>query len=238
MAVPLFIFAATVARFVGDVRWNPKKWLADVLKYQLNSQASKLDKTYLPILDYLMADLSDPEMEDLVQEFRAVVGSIVILAEPLGTSSLARLLDIDKDIIDSRFDSLHSVLNIPSSPDAPIRLLHLSFREFLLDPSKRGRSPFWVNETERHGAIATRCLGLMSGHLNENICHLEFPGRLREDIDPVIIQGCLPVDVRYACRYWVYHVEEVKRNTEGPGRSSFFPSETLSSLARSLEPYR
>ncbi|OCK95059.1 WD40 repeat-like protein [Cenococcum geophilum 1.58] len=183
MAVPLFIFAATVSRFVGDHRWSPKRRLADVLKYQISGQASKLDKTYLPVLDHLLANLSDPEQEDLVREFQAVIGSIVVLAEPLGTSSLARLLNIAKETIDCRLDSLHSVLNIPSNPDSPIRLLHLSFREFLLDPYKQGKSPFWVDERERHEVIAARCLELMSERLGENICHLEFPGKPRGDID-------------------------------------------------------
>ena len=185
--------------------------LADVLKYQMNGQASKLDKTYLPVLDRLLANLSDPEQEDLVREFRAVVGSIVVLAEPLGTSSLARLLNIAKETIDCRIDSLHSVLNIPSNPDSPIRLLHLSFREFLLDPYKRGKSPFWIDERERHGVIAARCLELMSERLGENICHLEFPGKPRGDIDRKRIEKCLPADVRYACRYWVHHFVEAKR---------------------------
>ena len=214
MAVPLFIFAATVSRFVGDHRWSPKRRLADVLKYQMNGQASKLDKTYLPVLDHLLANLSDPEQEDLVREFQAVIGSIVVLAEPLGTSSLARLLNIAKETIDCRLDSLHSVLNIPSNPDSPIRLLHLSFREFLLDPYKRGKSPFWVDERERHGVIAARCLELMSERLGENICHLEFPGKPRSDIDRKRVEKYLPADVRYACRYWVHHFVEAKGHLE------------------------
>lgn len=195
MAVPLFIFAATVSRFVGDHRWSPKRRLADVLKYQISGQASKLDKTYLPVLDHLLANLSDPEQEDLVREFQAVIGSIVVLAEPLGTSSLARLLNIAKETIDCRLDSLHSVLNIPSNPDSPIRLLHLSFREFLLDPYKQGKSPFWVDERERHEVIAARCLELMSERLGENICHLEFPGKPRGDIDRKRVEKYLPADV-------------------------------------------
>jgi hypothetical protein len=211
MAVPLFIFAATVSRFVGDLRWDPKQRLADVLKYQLNSQVSKLDKTYLPVLDYLSAGLGEAEKDDLVREFRAIVGSIIILVEPLGTCPLARLLNVDKGTIDCRLDSLHSVLSIPPRPDAPIRLLHLSFREFLLDPYKRGKNPFWVDETERHEAIATSCLEQMSGCLHENISHLEFPGKPREEIDRVTVEKCLPVEVRYACRHWVYHVIESRR---------------------------
>jgi hypothetical protein len=211
MAVPLFIFAATVSRFVGDSRWNPKNRLADVLEHQMNSQASKLDRTYLPVLNHLLAGLSDLEKEDLVREFRVVVGSIVVLAEPLGSSSLARLLNIAEETIHCRLDSLHSVLSIPSNPDSPIRLLHLSFGEFLLDPFKRGKSPFWVDKKKTHEVIATRCLELMSGCLDENICHLEFPGKSRADVDRKIVEKYLPADVRYACRYWVHHLVEARR---------------------------
>ena len=52
MAVPLFIFAATVCRFIGDRTWdwNPNARLATVLKYRTSSQASNLDRTYLPVL--------------------------------------------------------------------------------------------------------------------------------------------------------------------------------------------
>ena len=65
MAVPLFIFAATVCRFVGDPRgsWDPEGRLATVLKYQTISQASKLDRTYLPVLEQLVVGCTDSEKE-------------------------------------------------------------------------------------------------------------------------------------------------------------------------------
>ena len=214
MASPLFIFAKTVCRFVGDERWDPKEQLATIMKYQTTSQASQLDATYLPILDKSLLGLAISQKERLTREFREVIGSIVILADPLSTASLARLLGIPKAIIDCRLGSLHSVLSIPSDQDSPVRLLHLSFRDFLLDPEKRGKNPFWVDEKERHGVIATRCLELMSqpSYLAENICQLQSPGMLRRDIDTQTIDKCMPADVRYACRYWVYHLEQSGRH--------------------------
>jgi len=214
MAVPLFIFAATMCRFVGDSRWNPKKRLDDVLKYQTSTQASKLDKTYLPVLDQLLIDLTEKEKDDLVQEFQKIVGSIVILADPLSTSSLAQLLAVDKETIDGRLDLLHSVLSIPSDYDYPVRLLHLSFRDFLLDPEKHGKSKFWfrVDERETHNMLATRCLELLSREgLRKDICHLESPGTLRREISSKTIDKYLLPGVRYACRYWTYHLEQSGR---------------------------
>jgi hypothetical protein len=213
MATPLFIFAVTVCRFVGDHRWDPEERLATVLKYQTTSQASKLDRTYLPVLDQLLIDLTNSEKERLTQEFREIVGSIVILADPLSIFSLARLLSISEKTIDRRLDSLHSVLSIPANQACPVRLLHLSFREFLLDAEKRGKSPFWVDERETHETIASKCLNLMSrpGCLGKNICNLETPGKLRTKVDSQIIDDSLPADVRYACRHWVHHLEHSKR---------------------------
>ncbi|MCJ1464924.1 hypothetical protein MMC07_003539 [Pseudocyphellaria aurata] len=51
MAIPFFIFAATACKYIGDNRGNPKRRLEIVLQYQTASQVSKLDKTYLPIIE-------------------------------------------------------------------------------------------------------------------------------------------------------------------------------------------
>jgi len=208
MAVPLFIFAATVCRFVADPRWDPKKRLSTILEYKTASQASKLDRTYLPVLDQLLAGQDEAEKDRLATEFREVVGAIIILASPLSIVSLSSLLGIEKEVINCRLELLHSVLNVPANENAPVRLLHLSFRDFLLDPQKRGKSPFWVDGREMHRQIARKCLELMSGYLRENICNLPSPGTLRTDIDSRSVDKCLPAEVQYACRYWVHHQEQ------------------------------
>jgi hypothetical protein len=213
MATPLFIFAATVCRFVADpIKGNPKKRLSAILEYQTVSQASKLDRTYLPILDQLLVDQDEAEKEELAREFREIVGTIIILVDPLSTISLARLLHIEEEDVSGRLDLLHSVLSIPTNEDAPVRLLHLSFRDFLLDPQKRGKSPFWVDERKTHERIASKCLELMSrpGCLKENLCSLPWPGTLRTEVDNQVIDERLPAHVQYACHYWVHHLEQSK----------------------------
>src|SRR5215469_1282476 len=122
------IFA--MCRFIGDERWDPKEQLATVLEYQATSPASQLDRTYYPVLEKLLVGLTHSQWERLVREFHEVVGSIVVLADPLSIDSLARLLCVSREMVVCRLDPLHSVLNIPTDPASPIRLLHLSFREF------------------------------------------------------------------------------------------------------------
>ncbi len=117
--------------------------------------ASKHDATYLLIMDRLFNEEDVAEKESQATDFRAIVGSIVNLASPLSVVSLARLLRIDKGDICCRLDSLHSVLMVPKREDGPIRLLHLSFRDFLVDTKKEGR-PFWINAKETHETLASQ----------------------------------------------------------------------------------
>jgi nucleoside phosphorylase len=211
MAIPLFIFATTICRFVEDRRCGePEEQLAKVLKYQTKSQESELDATYLPVLDQLLLGLTNLRRDEVVQKFKEVVGTIVILASALSTTSLARLLGISKARVDNTLDLLHSVLSIPSNPDTPVRLLHLSFRNFLLDTKKRETNPFWVDEKDAHNKLATRCLELLStgDNLREDICNLRTPERPRADVDQQTINSHLPPDIQYACQYWVYHLKE------------------------------
>jgi hypothetical protein len=69
------------------------------------------------------------------RSFRQIVGSMVLLANPLSTLSLANLLHIKEEDVNDQLRYLHSVLKVPPDPNAPIHLLHLSFREFLLKKS-------------------------------------------------------------------------------------------------------
>jgi hypothetical protein len=131
------------------------------------------------------------------------LGSIVVLESPLSTASLTCLLRVPQDEIKCQLDFLHSVLSVPNSEDIPIRLLHLSFREFLVDPQKQGKSLFWVDEKSIHKNLASRSLKLMSGPggLRQNICNLVEPGVLRSEIDERTIASSLPPELQYACRY-------------------------------------
>jgi NACHT domain len=226
MAVPLFIFAATVCRFVEDPKWNPEKRLTAILKSQAISH-SKLDQTYSPILNQLLLDQDKRESEQLIEEFREIVGVIIILASPLSVTSLARLLDIPEEEISCRLDSLHSFLSIPSDLNVPVRLLHLSFRDFLLDPEKEGTSQFWVDGRERHRKVATQCLTVMRRGFKKNICNLPGYGTLRTEIDSRVIDDYVPVELQYACRYWVHHLQESSVDISDQGDVHRFLQEHL-----------
>jgi hypothetical protein len=214
LSVPLFIVAATICRFIGDPYCDPVERLATVLDYQKIGHMSPLERTYLPVLSQILAGVEDAQEKDKrCRDFREIVGSIVLLANPLSSSSLANLLRLEKRKVNQQLRPLHSVLLVPND-NAPVHLLHLSFREFLVKENHcdLGRQ-FRIDERISHRYLADRCLALLgsSDGLRKDICQLERPGVLRSEIDHAIIELCIPQHLQYACRYWIYHVQQSGR---------------------------
>lgn len=208
MANPLFIFAATACRFLSERKnGNPKSKLQYLLQHQSQSQGSRLDATYLPVLDQMTAGLEPQEAREVMEQFRLTVGTIVNLASPLPVSALSTILCIEQDEIEDHLDMFHSVLSIPTSPEVPIKLLHLSFRDFLVDPAKKDKSAYWIDESHTHRRIASQCIQLMEKKLHADMFSLRLsPGIARETISAETIAQHIQPDLYYACQYWCYHL--------------------------------
>ncbi|KAF5963697.1 vegetative incompatibility het-e-1 [Fusarium coicis] len=202
MAVPLFIFAATVCRFVDNRNRNsPSMQLRKVLDYQSKGHVSQLDLTYGPVLRSLIADVSEDDKEETIKDFKMIVGSIVMLANPLSVWALSQLLQVAPEVVDNRLDTLHSVLSIPPTRKAPVRLLHLSFRDYLITEE----SKFRIEEKHAHQILAKQCLRIMHSALYKNICGLSFPGTRRSTVDSSEQEERMPAQLQYACMHWAYH---------------------------------
>jgi hypothetical protein len=211
-AVPPFIVAATICRFVGDQRGDPSDRLATVLRYQTQfiGQMSGLERTYLPVLSQLIVGVEEGHEKDKIYlDFREIVGSIVLLANPLSTYSLAKLLNITKRKLDHQLLPLHSVLCVPTNLSAPVQLLNLSFRDFLVQKQQGQQGAFRIDEATAHRYLAEKCLALLQGPdgLRKDICRLGHSGVQRQDIDPKIVDLYIPQHLQYACRYWVHHAQ-------------------------------
>ncbi|KAL4746142.1 hypothetical protein BDW72DRAFT_197957 [Aspergillus terricola var. indicus] len=203
MSVPLFIFAATICRMFEDHYLDPVQCLEEVLKYQ--NEESKLDAIYLPVLNRLLLRYSGKRQKQLVDEVRDILGIIILLRSPLSVVALSKLTGTSARSVNIKLNSLHSVLNIPDDERLPVRLFHLSFHEFLLDPETRDKTPFWVDEKSIQQRLTPQCLAIM-GQLKRNICNLPSYGISRSDISAQVINDHLPPELHYACRYWTHHL--------------------------------
>ncbi|CAI7650582.1 unnamed protein product [Penicillium pancosmium] len=202
MSVPLFISAATVCRYV-ELKFDPVEGLVDLIKDQ-TKYSTKMDKTYLPVLVRLLGEHDEDEKDLILQYFRQIVGSIILLAVPLSVDALSRLLVLQERLVVNLLDSFRSVIHLSSNRDVPVRILHLSFRDFLLQT----KSQFYINEGHTNKEITLHCLGIMRTTLKQNICNLENYGIKRTDISKQTICHHLRPELQYSCRYWVHHLEQ------------------------------
>jgi hypothetical protein len=138
---------------------------------------------------------------------REILGAIVILLSSLSTTSLTRLLSVSKEDIDESLEGLHAILDIREEEDS-IRLHHPSFRDFLLNRKRCHDMRFWVNERKAHELLADGCIKLMSTELKRDICNLQEPGILGKGISDQQRESGIPVNVQYACQYWVQHLKK------------------------------
>ncbi|USP81645.1 uncharacterized protein yc1106_08919 [Curvularia clavata] len=231
-ACGLFIWAATACRFIQEGGPFAADRLRAVLKDSSsadNSSASnssssedsgiderfeilpeqRLDSIYLTVLKTPAYRYRKQERKRWYRLIKETLGAIVLLQSPLSASSLARLLHVSAEDVHRTLYELHSIVDIPQDPSCLVRLHHPSFRDFLLNRKRCGDDNFWVEEHGTHKKLASCCLELMSAlsGLHQDMCNLSDPGVLRREINEEIINRSLPLELQYACRYWVHHLE-------------------------------
>jgi hypothetical protein len=226
----LFIYAATACRFIQNHKYDPNERLSIVLEGAKPNQSptGHLDGIYIQVIRRsILGDCEEQEKPEFIQRFRQIVGSIVVSFDTLPSNALAKLLEMPAWKVATTIDSLRSVLNVPDHEDQPVRLLHPSFRDFLLDKQRCHDQQFCVDEEETHQALAENCLRVMSENLKRDICGLRAPGALSRKVKSERIEEHLPTELQYACRYWVQHLQRSKARLYDNSRVRAFLQEHL-----------
>ncbi|XMA20307.1 hypothetical protein WAI453_013098 [Rhynchosporium graminicola] len=205
----LFIWAATACRFIQDGKQLAQRRLDRILKASssaITAPEKHLNEIYLAVLNHsISSNYSDEEKGEACDMLKHMLGSTVALLSPLSTSALSSLLQVSREEVNSTFNDLHAILDVPNDPVRPLRLHHPSFRDFLLSKDRCGQ--FWVDEKEAHQLLATGCLQLMSHTLKKDICDMYAPGIQATQADCSHLQRYLPTEVQYACLHWFQHLQ-------------------------------
>ena len=208
----LFIWAATACRFIREGKRFATKRLDTILNgtgSTVTAPEKHLNEIYISVLKHSVSpEYTYEEKEELYHMLRQILGSIAILFSPLSVYSLNSLLCVTKEDIDQTLEDLHSIVDSPKDQTQPLRLHHPSFRDFLLNNDRCKDLNFWVDEKQAHQTLADRCIRLMSTSLKQDICGLHTPGVLVTDVANTRVEQCLPPEVRYACLYWVQHLQK------------------------------
>jgi hypothetical protein len=223
LSTPLFIFAATICRYVKER--SPQERLENILHKQrkvsglpgkggfqaLGLIYSQIISQSLGLGDEGDEEIHEDEAEDIaesIEAFRNVVGCIILAAEPLSPHALSELLDLPVKQIGGILRDLKSVLSVPGSNVESVQTHHLSFREYLVDIKNKSNQRFRVDEKQVHKQLAGHCLRVLMipNVLRQDICNVKKPGYKRSQITDTQIAHCIPRHVAYACMYWPYHL--------------------------------
>jgi hypothetical protein len=207
----LFIWAATAYRFIYEGRHRAAKRLSMMLESSTSTRTPEhhLNDVYIKVLKSTIheEDLEE-DKEDTYSMLKQVLGTIVLLYSPLSAKSLSELLSLPIGAIEGGLADLHAILDIPKDTSRALRLHHPSFRDFLLNKDRCSDPNFWVDKKQAHQAVADSCIQLMSNSLKQDVCGQKAPGLFVANVESCRIEQCLPLEVQYACLYWIQHLQK------------------------------
>jgi hypothetical protein len=202
----LFIYAATVIKWVSDSKAQPELRLTQILEQdadELSSQYRPLDQMYAQILSQASETTGNVKVRE--RALKNIISAVVLLQEPVKASALASLAGEEKQAL-TVLPLLSAILT--STPDEPVRLFHQSFPEFVADQERCLNEQFLVSHSDGHLRLATRCLDIMNASLRQDICDLRDPSLFNSEVRDLEqrLKAVAPPQLRYACRYWHVHL--------------------------------
>ena len=205
----LFVYAETALRFIGAKAVNnPQEQLAIILGSRQDRDArpySALDSLYLQVLTKAIPQ--DDAIQTQVEKRNAkVIRAIVTLQEPLPVTALAAFVDMTPMVTQNALDSLQSVILVPSLPNAPPRIFHPSFTDFITSNERCKNSRFFVDVPTQEKFLGDRCLEIMIASLRQNIVGIEDWTMQNVDIDEGKVEKTISSELRYACYHWASHM--------------------------------
>jgi hypothetical protein len=188
----LFIYAATVVKFLSTSRADPIARLRSILDGELVSGSSsyrQLDGIYNHILQSAIpTDLEPHEKEELIQRLRTLLGVLVVLQRPLSVAELATLLKVEDRSLRNDLNSISAVVLLPDDEsNGVVQLFHASFPDYLANPSRCTEfdGHLSIQPSESHGHVVFRAVSVMS--------------------QPTSILNANSGVMRYYQKFWRYH---------------------------------
>jgi hypothetical protein len=208
----LFVIAATAIRFILDKRMgDPKSQMKKLINAfqegtKLNAMAI-LDKMYLEVLQSAVP--KDSEIE-LVSHFQKVMGTIIVLENPLPLKSLASLLGTTEERVTTALSFLHSIIVLGSNDQAP-QVYHKSFPDFITDETRCTDSNLYISSNKHHAQVALYCFKVMRQKLHTNMYDLDRQQMhfSKNDIDRLHKES-IKGEVIYACLHWATHLSKAE----------------------------
>ncbi|KAF8341378.1 uncharacterized protein EI90DRAFT_3116526 [Cantharellus anzutake] len=209
----LFIWISTIFRYMKMTNNDPMRTLEKLLGADADGSVGSAEET----MDCLYTSIlkkCDWEDENFVHDYPIVMGAIFAAQQPLSTVAWDAILSpFLRSSVRYMLSELAPLLEGVEDPHIPIRILHQSFRDFILDrihPRSISLrcSPVYVKMG--NARIALRCTQI----LNQDLCSIASLGLIKnlsaQDELPQISPEELSEHLHYACCYIIYHLSGVQ----------------------------
>ena len=197
-ACGLFVWASTAAKFING--HDPQKRLSIILQGNRSFGAeSALDILYRTALE----SVGMWDDEDFVADFRTVIGTVLVLQDPLSSMAIDKLFGASEGR--PSIDIITQLACVVSSSPR-IRVIHPSFVDFLVTLSRCGRDIWFFRKGSHNRTVTIRCMHHLDHTLRRNMCNLTLSTDLGDEH--------LPEDLTYACIFWVDHVCAIKEDVQ------------------------
>ena len=188
----------------------PKKAFDEIMSHTADSGRTLLDEMYTTFLKDLIRG-----SEARHAAFCSVMRQILWLKEPLPISALNLLRDKfpgrdDHYPVSFVLDFMESFLAGVTDESTPVRPLHASFYDFLLD-ERRSRD-FFIERRDVHRDLAVASLSVMQAGLRFNICELETSYLQNSEVVGLKekVEESIPPHLLYSCQFWATHLRDAE----------------------------
>ncbi|KAG8716836.1 hypothetical protein FRC08_008710 [Ceratobasidium sp. 394] len=203
----LFIYAATVVRYIGSDTLSSSSRLEEILDATAISASTtrELDAVYTTILSaaFQEATIENSDLAKMELLLRMVVGA----QEPLSMKVIASLLGLDSEVsVRAALRPFFSVLQI-SADTGIVTTLHESFPNYIHDRARSER--FYCDARQHNARMARLCFEQIEvPNPPFNICGLESSHLFDEDVPDLgeRIEHKISGALYYSCRYWGSHL--------------------------------
>jgi hypothetical protein len=208
----LFVFAATAVRYVlaGLPQVDPQTSIDFLLG---GDPLQDLHDLYYRIVNEAIPDPNTEGRRPYHAHKLAmrVLSTILQLYQPLNTTGLASLVQMDEQTVQSILIPLSAVIHAPDIPEGTIRIVHLSFREFMASRHiQEGRPDLLCGTKDQQHFVVSHLLRIMQSELKFNICNLPTSHLHNVDMPNIEekIHFCIPKHLRYSCQFWGDHLAD------------------------------
>ncbi|KAF8344210.1 uncharacterized protein EI90DRAFT_56856 [Cantharellus anzutake] len=213
----LFIWISTIFRYMKNPKKNPMRTLSGLL--DTGTKRSKvptekmMDDLYTRILKKF-----DWEDEDFAHDYPIVMGAIFVAQQPLSVTAWDAILSpFLNSSVQYVFAEIAPLLSGAEDPHIPVRILHQSFHDFIVDrmhPQTISSHSAPIAVGVENARVALRCTEI----LNEGLCSVKGLGQIgnltEKDEMPCIPPKELSEHFRYACYHIIHHLSEVHEPSE------------------------